>query len=92
MSEQSFQLHYKTITIYGDWEKPVPVVYFHSFQKEGQQVWDECRRLSVPQFYLIEISGHLLVFLLTGLFIIHRFLIRLFLAQLPFGTQISWNM
>ena len=38
MSEQSFQLHYKTITIYGDWEKPVPVVYFHSFQKEGQQV------------------------------------------------------
>ena len=57
MSEQSFQLHDKTITIYGEWEKPVPVVYFHSFQKEGEQVWDECRRLSVPQFYLVEISG-----------------------------------
>lgn len=45
------------ITIYGQYSKPVPVVYIHTFDHEGSRIWSECQRIAAPQFYLVCIDG-----------------------------------
>ena len=53
----TYTIDKRTITIFGEWTKPVPIVYLHTFQHEGSSIWKECQRLGTPQFYLAEISG-----------------------------------
>ncbi len=58
MDPRTYNIEGFTITIFGDWTKPVPIVYIHTFQHEGQSIWQECQRLGVQQFYLVEIEGN----------------------------------
>jgi hypothetical protein len=58
MEPRTYHIERITVTIFGDWTKPVPIVYIHTFQHEGHQIWEECQRLGVQQFYLAEIEGN----------------------------------
>ena len=47
----------KNINIFGVQDKRMSVVYLHTFRKEGQKVWEQCKKLGVKAFVLIEIDG-----------------------------------
>jgi len=58
MDPTTYTIDAYTVSIFGDWTKPVPIVYIHTFQQEGQAIWQECQRLGVQQFYLVAIDGN----------------------------------
>jgi predicted alpha/beta superfamily hydrolase len=47
----------KEIHVYGATDKPLPVVYLHTFGNEGQRVWEQCRKVGTRRFVLVSISG-----------------------------------
>lgn len=47
----------KNIRIFGDADKAAPVVYLHTFQHEGEEVWKQCAKISTKRFILVEIDG-----------------------------------
>ena len=46
----------KHITLFGAVDKPLPIVYLHTFRQEGERVWQQCQRMGTRQFVLAEIS------------------------------------
>lgn len=47
----------KNIRIFGDTGKAAPIVYLHTFQHEGEEVWKQCTKISTKRFILVEIDG-----------------------------------
>jgi predicted alpha/beta superfamily hydrolase len=52
-----FEIDGKNITLFGALDKPLPIVYLHTFRHEGERVWQQCHRMGIRQFILVEISG-----------------------------------
>lgn len=46
----------REISIYGVADKPLPVVYLHTFRQEGGEVWRQCQRLQARRFILVAID------------------------------------
>ncbi len=45
------------VHIYGDTSRSLPVVYIHTFEGEGEQVWQECQKMQTRRHILVEIAG-----------------------------------
>ena len=47
----------KRINIFGETDKSSPIVYLHTFQHEGETVWEECQKIGTKRFVLVEVDG-----------------------------------
>ena len=47
----------KNIRIFGDTDKAAPIIYLHTFQHEGEKVWEQCSKTGTKRFVLVEIDG-----------------------------------
>lgn len=45
------------IHVYGDTTRRLPVVYVHTFENQGREIWSECRKMQARQHVLVEIDG-----------------------------------
>ena len=53
----SFELEGKKISIFGSKNESSPLVILNTYGDEGQEVWNECRKLNCSPFYLAAISN-----------------------------------
>src|SRR5574344_455977 len=47
----------KNIRIFGDTDKAAPIIYLHTFQHEGEKVWEQCSKTGTKRFVLVEVDG-----------------------------------
>ena len=45
------------VDIFGDISRELPVVYLHTFGHEGEEVWNEARKMQARRFILVAIDG-----------------------------------
>lgn len=55
--QTNMEIDGKTIRRYGATDKSVPVVYLHTFQHEGEAIYQQCQKIGTRQFILVEIDG-----------------------------------
>ena len=57
MSEKSLNIAGKKINFFGEENAPAPIVYLHTFEHEGNIVWEQCQKVGTKKFILVEIGG-----------------------------------
>ena len=57
MSEKSLNIAGKKINFFGEENAPAPIVYLHTFEHEGNIVWEQCQKVGTKKFILVEIDG-----------------------------------
>lgn len=45
------------IHVYGDTTRCLPVVYVHTFENQGREIWNESCKMQARQHVLVEIDG-----------------------------------